>query len=197
MIAVNSNQWVLTLREACRQAVDWPEQWSIAVNVSAVQLVGGDVISEVKEALEISGLRASRLHLEITESALLDHTLPVTDTLGKLRSMGVTLALDDFGTGYSSLSYLGGLPLNKLKIDQSFVRKMSQDSQSLVIVQAVNALAGILGLDVVAEGVETDEEARLLKAMGCQVGQGYLYGRPQNSSELMSLMDSRPWVSAA
>lgn len=185
------------LREACLAARGWPDQISVAVNVAAIQLIRGNLVADVKEALEVSGLPASCLHLEITESAFVEHSEAVLKAIGDLRNNGIGIALDDFGTGYSSLSYLAGFPLDKLKIDQSFVRKMAQDPQSLAIVQAVKALAGGLGLAVVAEGVETDLEAELLKAMGCEVAQGYLYGRPQSSLELISLVASRPWMTAA
>lgn len=185
------------LREACLAAREWPDQMTVAVNVAAIQLVRGNLVSDVKEALEMSGLPASRLNLEITESAFVEYSEPILWTISEMRDTGIGIALDDFGTGYSSLSYLSGFPLDKLKIDQSFVRKMAQDPQSLAIVQAVKALAGGMGLTVVAEGVETDLEADLLKAMGCEVAQGYLYGRPQSSSELISLVASRPWMTAA
>lgn len=188
-------KWALL--EACRQAVSWPGNMSVAVNVAAIQLTRGNLVAEVKDALEASGLSASRLHLEITESALVEHSAPILQMIGELRSIGITIALDDFGTGYSSLSYLAGFPLDKLKIDQSFVRKMSHDDQSLAIVQAVKALAGGLGLAVVAEGVETEREADLLKTMGCEVAQGYLYGRPQSSADLLSLIAKPPWMTAA
>lgn len=188
-------KWALL--EACRQAVSWPGNMSVAVNVAGIQLTRGNLVAEVKDALEASGLSASRLHLEITESALVEHSAPILQMIGELRSIGITIALDDFGTGYSSLSYLAGFPLDKLKIDQSFVRKMSHDDQSLAIVQAVKALAGGLGLAVVAEGVETEREADLLKTMGCEVAQGYLYGRPQSSADLLSLIAKPPWMTAA
>jgi diguanylate cyclase (GGDEF)-like protein len=185
------------LLEACRDAAAWPDQLSVAVNVAAIQLLRDNFVAEVKEALGVSDLPASRLHLEITESALVEHSAPIIEMIEELRDMGITIALDDFGTGYSSLSYLAGFPLDKLKIDQSFVRKMSHDPQSLAIIQAVKALASGLGLAVVAEGVETQCEADLLKAMGCEVAQGYLYGRPQSSSELLSLLAKSPLMTAA
>lgn len=188
-------KWALL--EACLAASRWPEQLSVAVNVAAIQLLRGNLVEEVDAALEASGLSSSRLHLEITESAMVEHSAPILKTIEKLRKKGITIALDDFGTGYSSLSYLAGFPLDKLKIDQSFVRKMDHDPQSFAIVQAVKSLAVGLGLAVVAEGVETEREAELLKSMGCEVAQGYLYGRPQSSSELVSLIARQPWIKAA
>ncbi|TWF47537.1 EAL domain-containing protein [Neorhizobium alkalisoli] len=175
-------RWALT--EACHQAADWPDEITVAVNVAPIQLVRGDVVADVKHALALSGLPPKRLHLEITESAFVELSGPVCKALEQLREMGIAIALDDFGTGYSSLSYLAGFPLDKLKIDQSFVRKMSSDPQSLAIVQTVNALAESLQLDVVAEGVETETERQLLTAMGCEIGQGYLFGKPQPSEAI-------------
>lgn len=188
-------RWALL--EACRAASRWPTSLSVAVNVAAIQLIRSDLVAEVKEALKLSGLSASRLHLEITESALVEHSAPILEAIGQVRNMGVSIALDDFGTGYSSLSYLTGFPLDTLKIDQLFVRKMAHNPQSLAIVQAVKMLASGLGLTVVAEGVETEQEAELLKGMGCEVGQGYLFGRSQTSSELVSLAYRPPWTTAA
>jgi EAL domain-containing protein (putative c-di-GMP-specific phosphodiesterase class I) len=117
--------------------------------------------------------------------------------MSELREMGVKIALDDFGTGYSSLSYMTGFPLDKLKIDQSFVRRMGSDNQSLAIVQMVKALAESLKLDVVAEGIEGEEERQLLTKMGCEFGQGYFFGKPQTSTAFLSSLSKGPWVAVA
>lgn len=185
------------LAQACREAAAWPDDLSVAVNVAPIQLIRGDLVADVRQALAVSGLAASRLHLEITESAFVEHSGPILKAVGELRAMGITIALDDFGTGYSSLSYIAGFPLDKLKIDQSFVRKMATDPQSRAIVQTIKALARGLDLSVVAEGVETQLESDLLRAMGCEVGQGYFYGKPQTSAELLRLADRAPWMSVA
>jgi diguanylate cyclase (GGDEF)-like protein len=188
-------RWALA--EACREAATWPERLTVAVNVAPIQLIRTDLVADVKQALSVSGLAACRLTLELTESAFVDHNASVIATMAELRHLGIKIALDDFGTGYSSLGYMSGFPLDKLKIDQSFVRKMTRDSQTLAIVQTVKALAGGLGLEVVAEGVEDEAEWTLLKAMGCEFGQGYFFGKPQTSAQLLSLLHQAPWIAAA
>ena len=188
-------RWALA--DACREAAKWPESLKVAVNVAPIQLIRTDLVADVKQALAASGLAACRLTLELTESAFVDHSASVIATMAELRSLGIKIALDDFGTGYSSLSYMSGFPMDKLKIDQSFVRKMTRDSQSLAIVQTVKSLAGGLGLEVVAEGIEDEAEWKLLKAMGCEFGQGYLFGKPQTSAQLLSLLHKAPWIAAA
>ncbi len=185
------------LEEACLEAMNWPENLSVAVNVAALQLIRADLVADVNQALVVSGLPACRLRLEITESAFVDHSGPALEVVRELRNMGVKIALDDFGTGYSSLSYLADFPLDELKIDQSFVRRIARDPQSLTIVQTVKALAQGLGLSVVAEGVETELECQLLTKMGCEIGQGYFFGKPQSSRELISLLTTAPWTTAA
>uniref|UniRef100_UPI0031011760 EAL domain-containing protein n=1 Tax=Neorhizobium sp. EC2-8 TaxID=3129230 RepID=UPI0031011760 len=133
-------RWALV--EACLEAMNWPERLSVSVNVAPIQLIRTDLVADVRQALNASGLPASRLHLEITESALVDHSGPTVGAIKELRNMGVKIALDDFGTGYSSLSYMADFPLDELKIDQSFVRRMANDPQSLTIVRTVKGLAG-------------------------------------------------------
>ncbi|WP_313199564.1 EAL domain-containing protein [Rhizobium sp.] len=178
------------LRNACTTAMTWPPHMTVAVNVSPIQFAKTDILAEVKRALAESGLAAHRLHLEITESAFLDGTERLLGVISQLRSLGVCIALDDFGTGYSSLSYMAGFPLDKLKIDQSFVRKLTTDHQSFLIVKAVTSLAHGLGLKLVAEGIEKEEERRILAELKCEEGQGYLFGRPQSAEEIMQQLAS-------
>jgi predicted signal transduction protein with EAL and GGDEF domain len=185
-------RWALAA--ACREAAQWPDGLSVAVNVAPLQMIQGDLVADVKHA---SGLTASRLTLEITESAAVDQGGSAIMIMSELREMGVRIALDDFGTGYSSLSYMTGFPLDKLKIDQSFVRRMGSDNQSLAIVQMVKALAESLKLDVVAEGIEGEEERQLLSKMGCEFGQGYFFGKPQTSTAFLSSLSTGPWVAVA
>ncbi len=173
------------LQTACATAMKWPSHMTVAVNVSPIQFAKTDILAEVKRALAESGLAAHRLHLEITESAFLDGTERLLGVILQLRNLGVCIALDDFGTGYSSLSYMSGFPLDKLKIDQSFVRKLTTDRQSLLIVTAVISLAQALGLKLVAEGIENEEERRILANLQCEEGQGYLFGKPQSAEEIM------------
>ena len=167
---------MLTL--ACRSAASWPKPLPVAVNVSSLQLRNRGFVSTVFQSLARAGLPTDRLELEITESVLLDDDPNVLDGLNQLRALGVRLSLDDFGTGYASLSYLRRLPLNKVKIDQSFVHDLATNSGARAIVSAVSHLARDLGMTVTAEGVETQEQLDILSIVGCTHAQGYLIGRP-------------------
>lgn len=174
-------------KEACKAATSWPAHVSVAVNISPVQFLRGDLLSDLRSALSSSGLSPHRLHVEITESIFIERSEELFQTLGALRDLGVTIALDDFGTGYSSLSYISALPLDKLKIDQSFIRDMVSDPASQSIIQAVTTLAHGLRLKVVSEGIENALQCEMLTAMGCEEGQGYLFGRPQSAREIEAL----------
>ena len=177
--------WVL--KEACRQAKLWQEEGyppvTMSVNVSVVQLQQQDLVEQIQEVLDETGLAAEWLEIEITESVVADDFERITTVLEKLKALGIHVAIDDFGTGYSSLSYLTRLPLDKLKIDQSFVR--TTDQQSWAIVRAVVQLARSLKLKIVAEGVETMENMHRLRDLGCHVGQGYYFSRPVPESEFV------------
>ena len=168
--------WVL--ERACLEASKWPEEWRVSVNVAPAQLRTPHFMSFVRRALERSGLSPRRLKLEITESALVDGNAQVRALLNEAHALGVCVSLDDFGTGYSSLSYLRQFPFDELKIDQSFVRAMMEDSQAQAIVETILQLARALRLYTTAEGVETPEQASVLKGIGCDYYQGYLYGKP-------------------
>jgi diguanylate cyclase (GGDEF)-like protein/PAS domain S-box-containing protein len=173
--------WVL--KTACCQAVEWSKaglHLRIAVNVSAVQLRQVDFVDQVRHALALSGLPAHRLELEITEGALVSDVLDVLDKLHQLRAMGVELAVDDFGTGYSSLSYLKEMPVDRLKIDQSFVRDVPHSANDCAIVRTILAMASTLNLQVIAEGVESEEQLAFLRAEGCQEIQGYILSPPMS-----------------
>jgi diguanylate cyclase (GGDEF)-like protein/PAS domain S-box-containing protein len=180
----------MVLDAACCQLVRWadqPEQadWIMAVNVSALQFTQDDFVDCVAMALELSGANPSLLKLELTESMLVGD---VTDVIAKMRSikaMGVSFSLDDFGTGYSSLAYLKRLPMDQLKIDQSFVRDLLNDPDDAVISQTIVSLGHNLGMQVIAEGVETQGQHDALVAMGCDAFQGYLFARPVAAGELM------------
>ena len=173
--------------EACRAAMTWPAHVSVAVNISPVQFLRGDLLSDIRRALSLSGLAPRRLHVEITESIFLERSDELLLKLEALHALGVTIALDDFGTGYSSLSYISHLPLDKLKIDQSFIRDMVSDPSAQAILQAVSTLAHGLGLKVVCEGIENPLQGEMLAAMGCEEGQGYLFGRPQSAREILDV----------
>ena len=175
-------EWVL--REACRQAAEWhrgrPESdrpW-MAVNLSPRQIGQGGVVRTVEEALAASGLSASLLHLEITESVLLEEPEGGMETLRRLRSLGVHIALDDFGTGYSSLAYLRRFAIDAIKVDREFIPHRLADRAEVAIVQAVVSMGQALGAMVIAEGVETHEQERCLRMLGCPMAQGYLYAPP-------------------
>ncbi len=179
--------WVL--ETACRQLARWARDpqlahLSLAVNVSANQLSQDDFVERVKATLEKTGAPAHRLKLELTESALIHDIETIICKMTELKSHGVHFALDDFGTGYSSLNYLARLPLTQLKIDQSFVQSMLLDSNSMEIAQTIILLAERMGLTVLAEGVETEEQLAALRECGCVSFQGYLFGRPLPIEEL-------------
>jgi diguanylate cyclase (GGDEF)-like protein/PAS domain S-box-containing protein len=185
-------RWVLG--EACRQAAVWraemPERrLTVAVNLSARQLQDSDMSAQIAEALAASGLPAEYLELELTESMLIGDVDGSVRTLLALRQVGVRLAMDDFGTGYSSLSYLARLPVDTLKIDQSFTRRLTTDSGTAAIVEATVTLAHALGMSITAEGIETPEELARLRALRCERGQGYYFCRPVPAEELRRVLD--------
>ena len=179
-------RWALT--RAALQHATWCASGRlpprIAVNVSLAQLQRPDFVDQVKDALEPVDRAAERIDLEITESMLMEDIMGTIDKLKSMQSLGLHIALDDFGTGYSSLSYLARLPINSLKIDRSFVMQMSKGPEQMAIVAAVISLARALNLKVVAEGVETEEQANLLRLLRCDEAQGYLFGRPVPPEEL-------------
>jgi diguanylate cyclase (GGDEF)-like protein len=180
-LIVPIGEWVL--REACAQAARWPEHVHVAVNLSPTQFRKGDLVTLVMSALSASGVAPHRLELEITETALLQDSDATLATLHRLRSLGVAISMDDFGTGYSSLSYLRKFPFDKIKIDQSFIRDLGDGSDSLAIVRAVTGLGSSLGMATIAEGVETSEQLKRLRAEGCTKAQGFLFGAPKPADE--------------
>ncbi len=177
--------WALT--EACRQGVAWQKAGhppvKTAVNVSARQLSEDNFVEIVREALASSGLHPALLELELTETTLMEHVEESLDRLRQLRDLGVTIAIDDFGTGYSSLSYLQKLPVASVKIDLSFVRDMAAAATTIPVIQAIIDLAHGMGLKVVAEGVETEQQLETLRKLGCDSIQGYLLSRPIPADE--------------
>jgi EAL domain-containing protein (putative c-di-GMP-specific phosphodiesterase class I) len=176
-LIVEIGEWVL--REACREAASWERPLQIAVNVSAVQFRRGNLQKLVHAILLETGLAASRLELEITEGVLVENVSRAASMLRKLKSLGVHIALDDFGTGYSSLSYLQSFPLDRIKIDRTFIARLGRSDGSLAIVRAVIGLAHGLSLPVLAEGVETPDQLAVLRREGCDDIQGFLIGKPR------------------
>ena len=175
-LVVPLGHWVLD--EACRALSTLPEQITLSVNLSGRQLLQPEFCTELKEMLARCRIDPSRLRLELTESMLIGNGAAAIAALTQLRGTGVRLCIDDFGTGYSSLSYLHELPIDSLKIDRSFVGAMGDDERKIKIVQSILVLGKGLGIDVVAEGVETAEQADLLRRLGCEKAQGYFFARP-------------------
>jgi EAL domain-containing protein (putative c-di-GMP-specific phosphodiesterase class I) len=155
---------------------------SLSVNLSARQVAQPDLLDRIKEALATSKLSPHCLKLEITESVVMENAEAAALMFKQLRSLGVQLSIDDFGTGYSSLSYLHRFPLNYLKIDRSFVSRLTTDNDN-AIVRTISTLARNLGMEVIAEGIETDEQYQQLKMLGCEYGQGYLFSPPGQQSK--------------
>ncbi len=179
-------EWALT--EACGRIARLPGRVNLAVNISPVQFAAPDLVAVVERALASSGLPAERLELEITERLLVDNSERIVSILRRLRQIGIRIALDDFGTGYSALSYLRKFPLDRIKIDRSFVTDMAARSDQLAIIQAVLSIARALGMSVTAEGVETAIQKDFLKALGCDSAQGYLFGKPIPFEEVAEIL---------
>ena len=198
--------WVL--EQACLQLAEWDRKGflvpRLAVNLSVQQLERGDLLDSVRSTLARAEIEADRLELEVTESVLMRHADQVISNLWALRELGATIAVDDFGSGFSSLGYLKTLPVNRLKIDKSFIDNLTQDPNDDAIARAIIALGRGLGLDVLAEGVETEAQAEFLRQEQCIEAQGYLFGRPMTSAQLMDFESrqmnmakapERPWRS--
>jgi EAL domain-containing protein (putative c-di-GMP-specific phosphodiesterase class I) len=183
-------EWML--QEACRQNRAWQEAGlphvRVAVNISALQFRQPGFADSVQRALTHTGLAACYLELEVTESLIMHEAARVTQSLALLKQMGLELAIDDFGTGYSSLSYLKRFPIDRLKIDQSFVRDITTDHDNAAITSAIVALTRNLGLKTIAEGVETREQLEFLRAHGCNEVQGFLLSRPVEAGACAALL---------
>lgn len=186
------DQWVLA--QACCQTQQWQEQHphfqplTISVNVCSSRLAQPELIEQTKQILLQTGLDASSLKLEITEDAIMENNEAVTSKFAQLQAIGIQLSIDDFGTGYSSLSRLDQFPISMLKIDRSFISKLGQNSKDIGIVEAIVTLAQKLGIEVIAEGVETLEQLQKLRELKCQYGQGYLFSRPLDSDAAEALI---------
>jgi len=190
-LIVPIGEWVLA--EACTRVREWQmkspshRSLSLSVNLSARQVAQPNLLERIKEALNESKLSPHCLKLEITESVVMENAEAAAQMFKQLRSLGVQLSIDDFGTGYSSLSYLHRFPLNYLKIDRSFVDHLTTDSDN-AIVRTISTLARNLGMEVIAEGIETEEQYRQLRALGCEYGQGYLFSQPVNTESVSHLL---------
>jgi diguanylate cyclase (GGDEF)-like protein len=185
-LIVRLGDWIM--REACSEAMSWPAEISVSVNLSAVQFAKGDLVATVLNALGSSGLPASRLELEVTESVLLERADDNVRILDQLRELGVRIAMDDFGTGYSSIAYLRSFKFDKLKIDRSFVEALGTDEESLAIVRAIVGLGSSFGITTTAEGVETEAQMNRLNLEGCTEVQGFLYSKPLPPDQIKKLL---------
>ena len=192
----------LMLFDACKEAgrlikqLGNPEGFTLAVNLSTKQLMDHKLVATIKKAIEVSGIKASQLELEITESALMQNIGEAVKILNCLKGFGVKIAIDDFGTGYSSLSYLKTLPVDRLKIDQSFIFDLMNNQRDKDLVTAIVVMAHSLKMKVVAEGIETYEQWQFLKTLHCDIGQGYYISRPTDIDEIVKSCDGQFWNSA-
>jgi diguanylate cyclase (GGDEF)-like protein len=178
--------WVI--QDACRQAMNWPEEVRVAVNVSSVQFRKPGLANVIFQALAASGLDPRRLEVEITESVFLESSEALIAVLHTLRGLGIRIALDDFGTGYSSLSYLQSFPFDKIKIDRSFIQQLLSRAGSTAIVRAITDLSRALGMETTAEGVENPEQLAELRLQGCSSVQGYLFSRPVDAAGVLAAL---------
>jgi EAL domain-containing protein (putative c-di-GMP-specific phosphodiesterase class I) len=194
-LILSIGQWVM--RQACQQLANWQKdsrlrKLHLCVNVSARQFHQPDFVVQVLAALRETGARPHLLKLELTESLVLDNVSETIAKMSELKAVGVRFSVDDFGTGYSSLAYLTQLPLDQLKIDQTFVRNIGIKPSNGIIVQTVIAMARTLGLEAIAEGVETRSQQEFLAKQGCSLYQGYLFGRPAPLARFEALLREAP-----
>ena len=168
------------LRESCKRAAQWAQPLRVAVNLSPIQFKKTDLVQMVVSILKDTGLPPERLELEVTESLFIQSNKRTIETLKQLREMGITIALDDFGTGYSSLSYLSSFPIDKIKIDRSFVRDLTTTNGNMAIISAMIGIGRSLDINILAEGIEDKETLEMLRVAGCQEAQGYYLGRPRD-----------------
>ena len=181
------------LKQACLAALDWPEEISLAINISPTELSDREVMDEFVAIMRETGINPSRIEIEITETAFIEEADAIADAVEMIKAEGVSISIDDFGTGYSSLHHLRILPFDKIKIDQSFINDMTTNADSKVIIQTVIALGNSLGLPTTAEGIEAVETRNMLRQLGCTIGQGNLFSKPLPHNEIEQfLRDYRP-----
>jgi diguanylate cyclase (GGDEF)-like protein len=188
-LIVPLGEWVL--RQACADAMQWPDDIKVAVNLSPIQVMNQNLVTVIVGALAAAGLPASRLEVEITESVLMQNSEATLATLHRLRELGVKISMDDFGTGYSSLSYLRSFPFDKIKIDRCFISGLATGDDSVAIVMAIAGLAKHLGIATTAEGVETKQQLQQVRALGCSEMQGFLFSPPRRIDELTQMLRAR------
>ena len=185
--------WIM--KTACQQLSDWQQQYDllnikIGINLSVKQFCQADLIQQIDQILEQTKLKSHYLHLEITESAIMDNPQSVSTILKQLKQRKIKLSIDDFGTGYSSLSYLHQFPVDTLKIDRSFIQRINDKGTNLEIIQAIVTLARNLHMDLVAEGIENLVQKQYLQQLGCEYGQGYYFSKPLSQETASSMLES-------
>jgi EAL domain-containing protein (putative c-di-GMP-specific phosphodiesterase class I) len=185
-LIVRLDEWVL--KRACEEAAKWPDL-SLAVNLSPSNFHHSDMVARLVRVLEETGFNPRRLELEITEGMLLNATPEVLGQLAEMRQMGIRIVLDDFGTGYSSLGYLRSFPVDKIKIDKSFVQNLGVTEESAAIIECVARLGRALGLTITAEGVETKEQHRFVRAAGCHQLQGFLFSKAVSAEKIREMLN--------
>ncbi|MEM9279139.1 MAG: GGDEF domain-containing phosphodiesterase [Pseudomonadota bacterium] len=178
------------LRQACEAAAHWPEEIKLAFNISPNELHSDTTIDAFFKILKSTGVSSDRIEIEITEHAFIEEVGEITDAVAKLKNSGIQISIDDFGTGYSNLKHLKLLPFDKIKIDQSFIRDMSSNTESRAIVRNVIALGKSLGLPTIAEGIELDQNRELLQELGCSVGQGYFFAKALRADDVMKFIEN-------
>ena len=189
-LIVPIGEWILMT--ACLEAIKWPVHVSVSINLSPVQFRNRTPVKAVRDALAASGLAASRLELEITETVLMEDTESSLASLHQLRELGCRISMDDFGTGYSSLSYLRSFPFDKIKIDRSFIQDLNGKRGGNAIVHAIATLGASLQLATTAEGVETMEQFSIVRAEGCTEVQGYLFSEPRPAADIPGMLAAIP-----
>jgi len=191
-LIIEIGAWIIG--ESCRQVAEWQRRFkldlSVSVNLSAKQLMHPTLTTQIQEILSESDLDPSRLKLEVTESTVMEHSDRSLKVLSELDELGVALSTDDCGTGYSSLSYLQKFPFKRLKIDRSFIHVMDENAKSGAIVKTILMLGENLGIEVVAEGIETAAQLDKLRQLGCRTGQGYLFSRPVDCESIEAFLES-------
>ena len=199
-LIVPLGEWIL--RESCRQVREWQRRFparrdiTISVNLSCKQFMQLDLADRVAEILRETGLEARFLRLEVTESHVMENSQMAITIMNRLRELGIQLSIDDFGTGYSSLSYLQRLPINYLKIDRSFINLMNSNHENGEIVRAIVMLAKNLNMQVIAEGIETEEQALQLINLDCPFGQGFFYSKPTSAAQAEAILENVPSLHA-
>lgn len=192
-LIVPIGEWVLAT--ACKQAAEWRalagQSIHVAVNLSALQFLHGDLVKKVASSLDTSGLDPTHLDLELTESLLVERPDETIRILNHFKSMGISISMDDFGTGYSSLSYLTRFPLDSLKVDRAFVTNLPDDRDAVVVVRAIVGMAKELNLNIVAEGIETERQMEFLHGLGCHTGQGYLFSKPITNDDFIQILTTK------